>query len=127
MVYHQTERSISLDSTDAAPVAARIMRRQMGTFAMEALDSLPLSERCMSGLTLSLIKNAYERINQEIAEFRKKIVAFATEEDCMENVYRLNLHLFPLARLESLNGEFRGGDLEMDDELDVELKNDEQK
>lgn len=97
--YHQTQKSISLGSTDAAPVAARMMQRQMGEFAMRALDALPLSERSMSGLTLGLTKRAYERINQEIAEFRKKIVAIATEEDGMEDVYRLNLHLFPLTQL----------------------------
>lgn len=99
--YHQTEKSISMGATDAAPVAARIMQHQMGEFAMKALDELPLSERSMSGLTLGLTKKAYERINQEIAEFRKKIVAIATEEDGMENVYRLNLHLFPLTQLDS--------------------------
>lgn len=110
--YHQTQKSISMGSTDAAPVAARLMQRQMGEFAMEALESLPLSERSMSGLTLGLTKKAYERINQEIAEFRKKIVAIATEEDGMENVYRLNLHLFPLTQL----GEAFSGSLDAPDE-----------
>jgi len=99
--YHQTEKSISMGSTDSAPVAARIMQREMGAFAMIALDELPLSERNMSGLTLGLTKKAYDRIVQELAEFRKKIVSIATEEDGMDNVYRLNLHLFPLTRLES--------------------------
>ena len=85
---------------DAVPVAARDMQRQMGEFAVKALD-LPLSERDMSGLTLGLTRHAYERIRKEIAEFRRRVVAIATEDDETEQVYRMNLQLFPLSeRLE---------------------------
>jgi uncharacterized protein (TIGR02147 family) len=85
---------------DAVPVAAREMQRQMGEFAVKALD-LPLSERDMSGLTLGLTRQAYEKIRKEIAEFRRRVVAIATEDDETEQVYRMNLQLFPLSeRLE---------------------------
>lgn len=98
--YRQTEKSVSMGPVDAVPVAAREMQRQMGEFAVKALD-LPLSERDMSGLTLGLTRNAYERIRKEIADFRRRIVAIATEDDETEQVYRMNLQLFPLSeRLE---------------------------
>ena len=80
----------------AAPVAARDMQRQMGEFAVKALD-LPLSERDMSGLTMGLTRRAYEKIRKEIADFRRRIVAIASEDDETEQVYRLNLQLFPLS------------------------------
>ena len=44
--YVQTEKSISMGPVDAVPVAAREMQRQMGEFAVKAMD-LPLSERDM--------------------------------------------------------------------------------
>lgn len=101
--YHQTEKSVSMGPVDAVPVAARDMQRQMGEFAIQSLD-LPLSERDMSGLTLGLTRHAYEKIRKEIAEFRRRVVSIATEEDKTEQVYRLNLQLFPMS--ERLDKEF---------------------
>jgi len=94
--YEQTDKSLSMGSVDAVPVAARDMQRQMGEFAVKALD-LPLSERDMSGLTMGLTRRAYEKIRKEIADFRRRIVAIASEDDETEQVYRLNLQLFPLS------------------------------
>ena len=100
--YRQTDKSISMGPVDAVPVAARDMQRQMGEFAVKALD-LPLSERDMSGLTLGLTRRAYERIRKELADCRRRIVAIAAEDDETEQVYRLNLQLFPMS--EKLNTE----------------------
>ena len=94
--YSQTDKSLSMGPVDAVPVAARDMQRQMGEFAVQALD-LPLSERDMSGLTMGLTRRAYDRIRKEIADFRRRIVAIASEDDETEQVYRLNLQLFPLS------------------------------
>ena len=94
--YSQTDKSVSMGSVDAVPVAARDMQRQMGEFALKALD-LPLSERDMSGLTLGLTRQAYERVRKELAECRRRIVAIATEDEATECVYRLNLQLFPMS------------------------------
>ena len=94
--YRQTDKSISMGSVDAVPVAARDMQRQMGEFAVKALD-LPLSERDMSGLTMGLTRRAYDRIKKELADCRRRIVAIAAEDDETEQVYRLNLQLFPMS------------------------------
>ena len=94
--YVQTDKSLSMGSVDAVPVAARDMQRQMGEFAVKALD-MPLSERDMSGLTMGLTRRAYDRIRKEIADFRRRIVAIASEDDETEQVYRLNLQLVPLS------------------------------
>lgn len=98
--YRQTDKSVSMGSVDAVPVAARDMQRQMGEFAVKALD-LPLSERDMSGLTMGLTRRAYDRIKKELADCRRRVVAIAAEDDETEQVYRLNLQLFPMSeRLE---------------------------
>jgi len=94
--YVQTEKSISMGSVDAVPVAAREMQRQMGEFAVKAMD-LPLSERDMSGVTMGITRRAYEQIKKEIADFRRRIVAIASADDDTEQVYRLNMQLFPLS------------------------------
>ena len=94
--YVQTEKSISMGPVDAVPVAAREMQRQMGEFAVTAMD-LPLSERDMSGVTMGITRRAYEQIKKEIADFRRRIVAIASADDDTEQVYRLNMQLFPLS------------------------------
>ena len=94
--YQQTDKAISLGKVDAVPVAAREMQRQMGEFAVNALD-LPLSERDMSGLTMGITRRAYERIKNELAECRRRIMAIVVEDDETERVYRLNMQLFPMS------------------------------
>ncbi len=102
--YHQTDKAVTMASMDAIPVAARDLQRQMGEFAIKALD-LPLSERTMSGFVLGLTERSYERIRKEMSDFYRRVVAIATEEDETERVYRLNMQLFPLSkRLETKNG-----------------------
>ena len=102
--YHQTDKAVTMASMDAIPVAARDLQRQMGEFAISALD-LPLSERTMSGFVLGLTERSYERIRKEMSDFYRRVVAIATEEDETERVYRLNMQLFPLSkRLETKNG-----------------------
>jgi len=94
--YVQTDKSISMGSVDAVPLAAKDLQRQMGELAVKALD-LPLAERSMSGVVLGLTPDSYERIKQELLECRRRIIAIATESDKTQRVYRLNLQLFPIS------------------------------
>ena len=95
--YHQTDKTITMGNMDVVPVAARELQRQMGEFAIKAID-LPLSERTMSGFVLGLTERSYERIRKEMADFYRRVVAIATEEDETERVYRMNMQLFPLSK-----------------------------
>ena len=80
------------------PVAVRGLHHQMGEIALEAIDGVPQDERNFSGLTLGLTRGAYDKIVNEIAEFRKRIVAIATQEDETDEVYRLNMQFFPMTK-----------------------------
>ena len=101
--YQQTDKAIKMAPVEAVPLAARDLQRQMGEFALQSID-LPISERMMSGYTLGLTRRAYERIKKETEDYYRRVVAIATEEDETEQVYRLNVQLFPLSeRLEPKN------------------------
>jgi uncharacterized protein (TIGR02147 family) len=78
------------------PIAAKDLQRQMGELAVKALD-LPLAERSMSGVVVGLTQDSYERIKKELLEFRRRIIAIATESNETQRVYRLNLQLFPIS------------------------------
>lgn len=96
--YHQTDKSVSTGPMDVVPEAIRSMHRQMGDFAMKALDELPVSERSFSGLTMGLTQDNYEEIVAEISDFRRRIAAIAAGTGDTEIVYRLNLQFFPLTK-----------------------------
>ncbi|MBQ5463337.1 MAG: TIGR02147 family protein [Fibrobacter sp.] len=108
--YVQTDKSISMGSVDAVPLAAKDLQRQMGELAVKALD-LPLAERVMSGVVLGLTEESYEQIKKELLEFRRRIIAIATESDKTQRVYRLNLQLFPISEnLETANKAIKNKD-----------------
>ena len=94
--YVQTEKSVTTGPLQATPVAVRSLHRQMGEFALEAIEGVSQDERHFSGLTLGITRKAYEKIVKEIAECRKRIVAIAREDDATEEVYRLNMQFFPM-------------------------------
>ncbi|WP_295069005.1 TIGR02147 family protein [uncultured Fibrobacter sp.] len=94
--YRQTERGVTTGPMEVTPIAVRGMHRQMGEFALEAIEGVAQDERHFSGLTLGITRDAYGKIVQEIAEFRKKVITIATQDDGLDDVYRLNVQLFPM-------------------------------
>ena len=94
--YKQTERGVTTGPMEVTPIAVREMHRQMGEFALEAIEGVAQDERHFSGLTLGITRDAYEKIVQETAEFRKRVITIATQDDGMDEVYRLNVQFFPM-------------------------------
>ena len=94
--FAQSEASVS-GTPDATRLALRGMHRQMAQLATPALE-LPTSERNFSGVTMGVSKDTYDRIVGLIDEFRSKVIAIAAEDKNIEQVYRLNLQLFPLTK-----------------------------
>ena len=92
----QSEASVK-GAPDATRLALRGMHRQMSELAAPALD-LPKEERNFSGVTMGVSRETYARIVDVLDECRKKIIAIAAEDKNIDQVYRLNLQLFPLTR-----------------------------
>ncbi|WP_297944619.1 TIGR02147 family protein [uncultured Fibrobacter sp.] len=99
--YIQTEKSVTTGNMDVTPVAVRGMHRQMGQFALDAIEGVAQDKRHFSGITLGITHDAYEEIVQEIAECRKRIIAIATKNAATDEVYRLNMQLFPMTNKNS--------------------------
>ena len=96
--YAQTDKVVTTGPMKFTPLAVRGLHRQMGEFALDAIENVPQDERHFSGLTLGITREAYEKIVQRIAEFRKDIIAIATSETATEEVYRLNVQFFPMTK-----------------------------
>ena len=96
-VYKQTEKSVE-GSKEGLPIAIRSMHRQMGYLAIDSLDRFATNERNVTGITMGVNRQTYERIVHELDECRKRIVAIAEECSDIRQVYRLNLQFFPLSK-----------------------------
>ena len=82
---------------DATRLALRGMHRMMSKLATPAID-LPADERNFSGVTMGVSRESYDRIVKVLDECRRQIIAIAAEDKSIEQVYRLNLQLFPLTK-----------------------------
>lgn len=96
--YRQTSKSLSTGRISIVAPSVRSFHRQMGELALNTLDKVPVTERNFSTLTLGITEKTYQKILKELACFRRKIIALATNEDEVERVYELNLQLFPLTK-----------------------------
>lgn len=100
-VYHQTTLSLTTGRLKVVSVAVHSLLRQMGEFALDALDNLPISERHFSGITMGVNAESYEKVVEELSQCRKRIVSLVSAYKDVEKVYRLNMQLFPIT--EKLN------------------------
>ena len=96
--YIQTDKVVTSGPMNFAPLALRGLQRQMGEIALGAIENVPQDERHFSGLTLGVTREAYKKIVQEIADFQKRVIAIATSESATDEVYRLNVQLFPMTK-----------------------------
>ena len=94
--YIQSETSIT-GSPEATRLAIRDMHREMAKIAASSLD-LAKAERNFSGVTMGISKDSYEQIVKELDECRRKVISIAAGDKNINQVYRLNLQLFPLTR-----------------------------
>lgn len=72
--------------------------------AKKAMTDLPRDERNVTGLTLGISSETYNRICNETLEFQKKIMDIANEDKKANRVYQFNFHLFPMSNGNSLKG-----------------------
>ena len=93
----QTEKTV-IGSKESVPIAIRAMHKEMASLARTAIDKFPSEERHITGVTLGLCEEAYARISQEMDVFIRKAVSIAAEYENLNQVYRLNLQLFPLTK-----------------------------
>ncbi|MCQ2055242.1 MAG: TIGR02147 family protein [Fibrobacter sp.] len=96
-VYVQTDKAI-MGNSDVFPVVIRSMHREMASFAQKAIDEFQVNDRNFSGVTMSVDRDAYEQITRELESCRRKIVAIANTSRKPDQVYRLNMQMFPLSK-----------------------------
>jgi uncharacterized protein (TIGR02147 family) len=95
--YVQSESVISTGN-EVNYVAVANFHRKMAQLAAESFDRHLHTERSITACTIYISENNFREVKREIADFRRKILSFAQQDDKADRVYQLNLQLFPLSR-----------------------------
>lgn len=93
--YEQTQKAVK-GSKEAIPFAIRGMNRKMAELAVDSIAGDSADKRHFSSVTMGIDGPTYERISREVDDFRKRIVSMANECQKIDQVYQLNLQVFPL-------------------------------
>ncbi|MBR3071643.1 TIGR02147 family protein [Fibrobacter sp.] len=96
-VYEQTDKAV-VGSKEGLTLAIRMMHREMGRLGIESIDQFGPENRNVTGVTLGVNREGYEEIVKELDACRKKIISIAAKCGELDQVYRLNLHFFPLTQ-----------------------------
>lgn len=106
--FRQVDRSLKMDGGAVRRAVSHDLQIQMAELAVDALKNESAEGRDVTGLTLGITRENYDRIVAELAECRRRIVAIATETAQTDEVYRLNMQLFPLTNVgESISNKKR--------------------
>lgn len=95
--YVQTSKNL-LAPAATMSIAIRSMNKQMGSFAINAIEEVPVSERYIAGLTMGISEDSYAKIVEALQECQNKIANIVTAPQKINRVYRLNFQLFPLSK-----------------------------
>ena len=95
--YHVATSQIN--AGDAVHSVAMVrFHKQMLDLARRALDTSPPENRDITGVTMSLSAHGFNKVREELAVFRKKIMFIAEQDHDEEGAFQLNLQLFPLSK-----------------------------
>lgn len=94
--YRQRDVAI-ISNDDMVALARRSFNSEMLLLAQNANQTLPQTERNVSGITMGLSKACYEVLLQEIAAFKERVKTIVYHDEKSERVYQLGIQLFPLS------------------------------
>lgn len=97
-VYTLTNNNITTGNEITA-LAALNFHKEAAHLVEHALDSLPRDKRNITGLTLGISGQMYQKICDEIQSFRAKIVSMAQDDIGADRAYQLNFHFFPMTTI----------------------------
>ena len=95
--YVQTSEGVS-STREVISATVINMQKQYAHLAADALERYSREYRHISGMTMGLDREAYERLAAELDAFRKKVAEIVSNVKSYDRVYRMNLQLFPLSK-----------------------------
>lgn len=87
---------LSTDNRDIKESLLVTLHKQVGQNALDSLDKTSFDERNFSELLLEVSDEGYNKVVDEIANFRRRIMEIAEKDKTKDRLYSLNFQLFPL-------------------------------
>ncbi len=94
--YRQCDMAIT-SNDDMVALARRSFNSELLLLAHNANETLPQTERNISGITMGISKACYEVLLEEMAAFKERVKAIVYQDEKSTRVYQLSLQLFPLS------------------------------
>jgi uncharacterized protein (TIGR02147 family) len=94
--YYQREPAITSGS-EVCSLGIRAYNTFMAERAQRAIEEFPPTERDIQTLTIGISKEGYRLIKQEMQDFLSRVVRIVDEDKTVEQVYNVNVHLFPMS------------------------------
>jgi len=92
-----TQQHISTGDEVASHAVVRYHQRTI-EIGREAVMNFDHTERNISSVTMSISEDVFEKIADEISEFRKRILEISEQSNNPDRVYQLNIQLFPFTK-----------------------------
>jgi uncharacterized protein (TIGR02147 family) len=92
-----TQQFVSTAGISMQALAVKNVQRKMAHLAADAIDSVPVDQRDISGVSIGISQDGFEKAKEELSRCRQRLLEIAAEDKQSDRVYRANLHLFPLS------------------------------
>ena len=92
-----TRQFVSAAGISMQALAVKNVQRKMAHLAADAIDSVPAQQRDISGVSIGISAEGFNKVQEELARCRQRLLEIAAEDKQSDRVYRVNLHLFPLS------------------------------
>jgi len=108
-VYQQVESNLSTPTRAASRLVRQYQQKTL-ELAGQSLTRHDRELRHISTLTVGLDEDGFQVVRERIRNFRRELIALASEIPRSDRVYQVNLQLFPLTRtpVDSTNSAKRG-------------------
>lgn len=97
--YSQTSRNITTGNNPVDVMVIRQFHKRTLEHAKHAIDSFPTNERTCTALIMSLTKETYKEMENEIREFRNRITLIANKSNGSDRTYQIGIQLFPVSNV----------------------------
>ncbi len=82
---------------EVVSAAVLMAHKKNGALAIHSLENQPRESRNFSGMTVGVSKKTYERVCEEIVQFRKKVRAIVADDAKPTEVHHFNIQFFPMS------------------------------
>lgn len=98
-VYRQKDAAVTTGDEIRSLQVANFQMETM-ELARAALDKLPMAERDISCMTVTLSMESFDQVKSEIQAFRKRLSAIAVADRNSDQVFQCNIQFFPVTKKE---------------------------